>query len=106
MSRIPDRENKIVYVQGQMEVAKMYANYWCAMATTGSVKRRDLGRGREPTDEERAKGEIIGWTQVSDEEKTADALRIMKIHIQRYSDLNDLLHSLLHDDLESYNLSK
>lgn len=90
-----ERERRLAYVRGQFEIAKAYASYWCAMATTGAATLRKTQQGREPTEEERAKGICIGWRDHTDEEKTKNALDTMARHIHRMDELNDAISELM-----------
>ncbi len=105
MSNIPDREIRIERVRHQMECSKLYAQLWIARATTGEATQRDIKRGREPTPEERAKGEVIGWNPLTDQEKIADALNTATAHVDNYRKAGEVLCALLEDDLDSYNMA-
>lgn len=83
------------YARRQFEIAKMYALYWQTMATTGIATLRNTAQGREPTEEEKANGQVIGWREHTDQEKIANALETMKSHINRMSELNDFIAELM-----------
>ncbi len=90
-----EREKRLAYVRGQFEIAKQYAAYWQAMAMTGVATLRKLQQGREPTEEERAKGMCIGWRDLTPEEKTKEALDTMNRHIHHMDELNDAINELM-----------
>ncbi len=92
-----EREKRLAYAKGQFEIAKAYAMYWQAMAVTGAAKLRQTQQGREATEEERAKGMVMGYRDHTDEEKTANALQTMTRHIQRMDELNDVINELMGD---------
>lgn len=92
-----EREKRLVYAKNQFEIAKAYAAYWEAMATTGACKLRKTQQGRQPTEEERAQGLVIGWRDKTDEEKVVDALNTMMRHIHFMSELNDTIHKLMNE---------
>jgi hypothetical protein len=70
----------IAYVQRQFQIAQQYAGYWQAMAMTGAAKARDLSHG-----------DGVAFT---DQEKVEVALRTMKVHINRMSELSDTIDDL------------
>lgn len=90
-----ERERRIDHARRQFEVHKAYASYWQAMATTGAAKLRKTQQGREPTEEERAKGMVIGWRDKSDDEKIKDALDTMSRHIQHMNECHDTISTLM-----------
>lgn len=90
-----ERERRLSYARGQFEIAKAYAAYWQAMATTGAATLRDTAQGREVTEEEKARGEVIGWRPHTDLEKTKNALDTMARHIHRMDELNDVISELM-----------
>jgi hypothetical protein len=63
--------------------------YWHVMATTGKATERQLSRGREPTEEEKSKGMVIGWEPLTDKEKIDEALKTMQRHLDMMRELGD-----------------
>jgi hypothetical protein len=90
-----ENERRLAYARGQFEIAKMYAMYWQAMATTGIATMRNTAQGREPTPEEKERGIVIGWREHSDQEKIKNALETMQQHISRMTELNDYIDMLM-----------
>jgi len=65
------------HINDSIEISKMWAQYWIAMATTGVAKDRRLYHGTgvdEP---------------FTDEEKVAEALQSARIHIHNMRELVD-----------------
>lgn len=91
---IEEQERSLSYARGQFEIAKMYALYWHAMATTGIAVLRNTAQGREPTEEEKRNGQVISWREHTDQEKIQNALNTMNRHIQRMNELNDFIAEL------------
>jgi hypothetical protein len=81
-----EREHRIAFAQKQFEVFKMYALYWQTMAMTGHATLRNVSQGREPTEEEKALGQSIGWREKTDVEKVEDALGCMMNHIRQMTE--------------------
>ena len=75
-----EREKRIQYARNRFEVHKAYANYWQAMATTGAATLRDISRA---------------GVQLTDEEKTKEALATMLRHIHFMDECNDTINELL-----------
>lgn len=75
----------------QFEVSKMYALYWQAVAITGAYKFQKTQRGRKVTPEEKAKGEVIGWRDLTDDEKLENTLSTMQNHIRIMSETADFI---------------
>lgn len=93
-----ERERHIKRLENQFEIHRSYAAYWLALATTGAIVRSNKQRGRDPTEEERAKGMTIGWRNLTPEEKIDDALQTAERHIHHMSDLTDALGNLRRED--------
>jgi hypothetical protein len=102
MSKIPNRDNAIVRCKMHYDRTILFANYWLAMATTGAAKNRSIKRGREPTEEERARGEIVGWNERTDDEKILDALNTATTHIQNLEKITETIIALENDDFKAY----
>lgn len=92
-----NEQARIEFIRNEMNLSQMYAMYWHGMAVTGAATKRDTAQGREPTEEEKAKGQTIGWRPHTDDEKKADALATMMRHIDRYRALKEQLEELTHD---------
>lgn len=92
-----ERERRIEFAKRQFEVHKTYAMYWQAMALTGTATLRDTAQGREVTEEERARGEVIGWRKHTDQEKIKHALDTMKQHIQLMNECNETISGLMEE---------
>lgn len=101
MSMIPNRESGLEWARMEFQRAITYAQYWTAEASTGYTLKRDIKRGREPTPEEREKGQVIGWTPLTDQEKIEQAMNTAKRHIDRALWLQDIVLSYLNDNPES-----
>ncbi len=65
---------KLIRIQGSIDVRKLLAEYWIAMATTGMATKRTMAKMDR---------------QLTDEEKTQDALEIAQRHIHAIQDLID-----------------
>lgn len=100
---IHDRNAKLTRLRCQYDMTKLFAEHWIAMATTGAAKLADTKKGREPTEEERSQGYVIGWEPLSDEEKIKKALDISLTHIHRLQELTRVIVALQKDDLDEYN---
>lgn len=96
-----EREKRLAYARNQFEISKLHAMMAFAEATTGVATMRDTAQGREPTEEERAKGVTIGWRPHTDQEKIKNSLMVMQRHIQFMSELNDTIHKLMSDENEN-----
>lgn len=92
-----EREKRLEYAKRQFEIAKTYALYWQAMAVTGACKLRNTQQGREATEEEKAKGMVMGYRDHTPEEKVANALETMARHIHRMDEVNDVISELMGD---------
>lgn len=68
----------------QFEIHKAYADYWNAMAVTGVAKSRDITN--------------LATGQLTDEEKTKDALDTMLRHIHGMSECKDALLRMRKND--------
>lgn len=90
-----ERQRRIQHTQRQFELHKMWALYWQTMASTGAATQRNTCQGREPTEEEKARGEVIGWRPLTDPEKIKDALDIMKRHLDYMWEYSDVLDELM-----------
>lgn len=60
----------------QIEMAKLYAQWWIARAVTGEAKNRDIQT-------------LHGNRQLTDEEKIKDALNTANTHIHRIEELSE-----------------
>ena len=69
-----------------MKQSELYAQYWIAMATTGTVRNRDLRKMISPG----------YWIPISDEEKVNDALNTARNHIQNYTERYEKMIELIH----------
>jgi len=69
------------------------------MATTGAATLRNTSQGREPTPEEKAAGQVVGFREHTDLEKINNALETMQNHIRRMNETNDYIDDLLGDKL-------
>jgi len=101
MSRIPDREGCIRRIEGQIETVKLWAQYHMAMATTGAAKFRKVSQGREPTEEEKAEGRVVGWRPLEDDEKIFSSLQTAKQHIHNLTNLYDARDAIMEDNPEA-----
>ena len=70
-------DQTIEHINDGIEIAKRWADYWIAMATTGAAKDREMYHGTGTDD------------PFTDEEKVADALKTAKTHIVHLTDLVD-----------------
>lgn len=89
MSKIPDREYRMVYCNAQLQQKILYAQYWMAMATTGAATQRNMTQGWEAR-------------KMTDMEKTQDALDTALRHIRQVEHLGACLAALTVDDPEGY----
>ena len=90
-----EREKRLAYARGQFEITKLRAMMMFAEATTGVATLRKTQQGREPTEEEKAKGMVIGWRDHTDQEKIQNTLQCMQRHIQFMDELNDTINELM-----------
>lgn len=86
-----DKQRCIEHSKRQFILHQTYAMYWQAMATTGACKLRNTAQGRDPTEEEKAAGQTIGWRPHTDEEKVKDALDTMKRHLEHMWECQDFI---------------
>lgn len=98
MSRIPNRESGLEWARMQFQRAIIYAQWWTASASNGHAVQRQISRGREPTEEERARGKVVGWNPLSDQEKIADAMSTAERHMTRALWLNEMVMAYMNDD--------
>ena len=91
------KQRRLSFARNQFEISKMQAMYWCAMATTGAATLRNTSQGREPTPEEKAAGQVMGYREHTDLEKINNALETMQNHIRRMNETNDYIDELLED---------
>lgn len=96
-----ERERRLSYARGQFKTAKLRAMLAFAEATTGIATLRKTQQGREPTAEEKERGEIIGWRDHSNEEKIQNALQRMDRHIHFMDEINDSIDGLLSEEIPS-----
>lgn len=89
-----ERQRRIAYAERQFAIHQAHVSYWSAMATTGAAKLRNISQGREPTPEEKEQGIVLPMRQLTDEEKTQQALLTMERHIRFMVDTNDYLDDL------------
>lgn len=60
-----------------------------AEVTSGAYKLRQVSKGRDPTQEEAAKGMTVCWRPMTDEEKLHDSMETMKRHVNALNELVD-----------------
>ena len=77
-------ESRIANNEVQAEQAKLLAMLRHGELVSGAYKLRGLKRGCEPTDEEKADGQVIGFRDMTDEEKLQDTVDTMHRHIEWY----------------------
>lgn len=82
MTKIPNRESLLVRARGHYDRIKLYADLHIAEANSGAATLRNIRKGREATPMEKTIGEVIGWVDLTDLEKTQDSLNTATRHIQ------------------------
>lgn len=92
-----ERQKRLEFAKRQFQIHQTYAMYWQAMALTGVATMRDTAQGRPVTEEERARGESIGWTPHTDQEKIKHALDTMKTHIHLMNECNETISGLMEE---------
>jgi hypothetical protein len=102
MTKIENRDEALSRCRVQYDQTKLYAQYWMAMATTGAACLRQTSQGRPVTEDEKAKGEVIGWEPHTDQQKIKSALDISMVHIQRLGPLGEVIIALELDDPKRY----
>lgn len=102
MTKIENRDEMLTRCRVQYDRTKLYAQYWMAMATTGTACLRQTSQGRPVTEEEAAKGEVIGWTPHTDQEKIKRALDTSLVHIRRLESIGEVIIALESDDPDKY----
>lgn len=78
----PETTSEFLNVIDEIELSKLYAQYWIAMATTGACQNRDLSHGTSG----------LAFTP---EEKVLEAMEIAHHHIERMRQLIDKKSDLL-----------
>lgn len=94
-------KKRLAFATGQFEITKLRAMMAFAEATTGVATLRKTQQGREPTEEEKAKGLVIGWRDHSDQEKIKNTLQVMERHIQFMTELNESINILLSEVIDN-----
>jgi hypothetical protein len=98
MSRIPDRDAKLEYCRFQLQEVQAHITFWQTKILSGAYKLDTTKRGREPSEEERAKGEVIGWRDLTDEEKLQGCMGTLHTHVKWVRILGEVYHALLFDE--------
>jgi hypothetical protein len=83
--RIAMKEIRIKIIDDQIALAKTYAEYWIAMATTGECKKSRQAHG-------------FNGPELTDEEKVTVAMDTANRHISRMRELIDVKAELLSGD--------
>lgn len=86
--KIKEIERKIIHITDFMKSCEMYVNYWIAQATTGCALNRNI---------QKVKIKGGDYEELSDEEKTKDALNVAYNHIVNYREAMDNKIGLLND---------
>ena len=82
MNLTNEQEIRLRHLSDHMEICKLYANYWVAMATTGATTRRIVSRGNK---------------RLTPEELTESALDTAKTHINNFRETSDEILKLLRE---------
>lgn len=85
-----EKRRCIAHAERQFQIHQSYALYWQTMAMTGAAKLRAVSRGCEKTPEF-----PDGWRELTDQEKTQEALDTMKRHIHLMAECNDAISELM-----------
>ncbi len=79
----------------QAEQAKLLAMLRHGEIVSGGYKLSNRQQGREPTEEEAADGQVIGFRDCTDEEKLQNAIQTMHRHIQWHRDFSDAVVTMM-----------
>ena len=82
-------------IDGQIKQAELFALLWIAKIHSGAYKLSTRQRGREPTDEEKKEGHVIGWRDMTDEEKLRTTENTAVTHIMRVEELHSYKAKML-----------
>jgi hypothetical protein len=89
-----DKNKQLNYAKNQFEIYKLRAMKNYAEATTGVCVLKNTYQGREVTEEEKARGEVIGWRPHTDQEKIQNSLEVMQRFIELMEEANDIIYNL------------
>lgn len=81
-----ERDKRLSYARNQFEIHKVLVFYWQAIALTS--------KNTPEQQENLAMGETIGFL-LTDKERTDNALKTMKRHIDIMSEINDTIDELM-----------
>lgn len=84
----------IEYAKAMLVTVQMQAMRAHAEIVSGAYKLSNKARGREPNEEEKARGEVIGWTPLTEPELLKDKVDEMKRHVARMSEWADTICNL------------
>ena len=99
MSKIPDRDKRLSYLNGQLELAKMYVQYWLAVATTG---QDDYVSRKKQVPIMTVEGRSYETVPMTRDEIAKDAMITANTHLHRYRNMLEVKSALERDDLKSY----
>lgn len=99
-SKIPDREERLLRIECEIQKTVLRAQWWTAYASSGGgAGQRTISRLRKPTTEEQHLG-VMGsqLDPFTPEELVEDAFNTAKGHIQRLEGLYECKIAIMLDD--------
>lgn len=89
MSNLSQEEiaSRLNWFDGEIKKVELYAALWIAKINSGAYLLYEGKRGREATEEEKERGESMGWRELTDKEKLDYAVNIALTHITRHEKL-------------------